>query len=103
MKTGILACAALAMTIAGAQAAPQRDEKVYAAVAANRAGALDLLKQIVNIDSGTGDVAGGAKVAAYSGTGSRRWARRSVRKNPKSPTFRTISLRYSTARAREKS
>ena len=52
------------MTIAGAQAAPQRDEKVYAAVAANRAGALDLLKQIVNIDSGTGDVAGGAKVAA---------------------------------------
>ena len=52
------------MTIAGAQAAPQRDEKVYAAVAANHAGALDLLKQIVNIDSGTGDVAGGAKVAA---------------------------------------
>ena len=31
---------------------------------ANRAGALDLLKQLVNIDSGTGDVAGGAKVAA---------------------------------------
>ncbi len=55
------------MTIAGAQAAPQRDEKVYAAVAANRAGALDLLKQIVNIDSGTGDVAGGAKVAAILG------------------------------------
>jgi glutamate carboxypeptidase len=67
MKTGLLACAALAMTIAGAQAAPQRDEKVYAAVAANRAGALDLLKQIVNIDSGTGDVAGGAKVAAILG------------------------------------
>ena len=67
MKTGFLACAALAMTIAIAQAAPQRDEKVYAAVAANRAGALDLLKQIVNIDSGTGDVAGGAKVAAILG------------------------------------
>ena len=67
MKTGFLACAALAMMIAGAQAAPQRDEKVYAAVAANRAGALDLLKQIVNIDSGTGDVAGGAKVAAILG------------------------------------
>jgi glutamate carboxypeptidase len=67
MKTGFLACAALAIMIAGAQAAPQRDEKVYAAVAANRAGALDLLKQIVNIDSGTGDVAGGAKVAAILG------------------------------------
>jgi len=67
MKAGLLACAALAMTIAGAQAAAQRDEKVYAAVAANRAGALDLLKQIVNIDSGTGDVAGGAKVAAILG------------------------------------
>ena len=64
MKTALMACAALAMTIAGAEAAPQRDEKVYAAVEANRAGALDLLKQIVNIDSGTGDVAGGTKVAA---------------------------------------
>ena len=64
MKTALLACAALAVMAASAQAAPQRDEKVYAAVEANRAGALDLLKQIVNIDSGTGDVAGGAKVAA---------------------------------------
>jgi glutamate carboxypeptidase len=64
-KTGLTAgAAALALMVAGAQAAPQRDEKVYAAVAANRAGALDLLKQIVNIDSGTGDVAGGTKVAA---------------------------------------
>jgi glutamate carboxypeptidase len=49
---------------AGAQAAPQRNDKVFAAVEANRAGALDLLKQIVNIDSGTGDVPGGTKVAA---------------------------------------
>ena len=38
--------------------------KVYAAVEANRAGFLDLLNQIVNIDSGTGDVAGGAKITA---------------------------------------
>ena len=64
MKAALMACAALAVTVAGAPAAPQRDEKVYAAVEANRAGALDLLKQIVDIDSGTGDVAGGTKVAA---------------------------------------
>jgi glutamate carboxypeptidase len=67
MKTALLACAALAMTIAGTHAAPQRDEKIWGAVEANRAGALDLLKQIVNIDSGTGDVAGGTKVAAILG------------------------------------
>ena len=64
MKTALMACAALAVMAASAQAAAaSRDEKVYAAVAANRAGALDLLKQIVNVDSGTGDVAGGTKVA----------------------------------------
>jgi glutamate carboxypeptidase len=57
------ACLALALAT-GAGAAPHRNEKVYAAVEANRAGALDLLKQIVNIDSGTGDMAGGTKVAA---------------------------------------
>ncbi|HXS08106.1 MAG TPA: glutamate carboxypeptidase [Rhizomicrobium sp.] len=63
MKTAWMAGAALAAMVAGAHAAPQRDEKVYAAVTANKAGAVDLLKQIVNVDSGTGDVAGGAKVA----------------------------------------
>lgn len=45
-------------------AAGHRNERVYAAVEANRAGALELLKQIVNIDSGTGDVAGGTQVEA---------------------------------------
>jgi glutamate carboxypeptidase len=44
--------------------AAARNEKVYQAVEANRSYALDLLKQIVNIDSGTGDVEGGAKVQA---------------------------------------
>ncbi|HEY0746064.1 MAG TPA: glutamate carboxypeptidase [Steroidobacteraceae bacterium] len=39
-----------------------RNEKVYRAVEANRTVALDLLKEIVNIDSGTGDVEGGTKV-----------------------------------------
>jgi glutamate carboxypeptidase len=49
--------------VGGAHAAP-RDEKVYRAVEANRSAVLDLLKEIVNIDSGTGDVEGGAKVEA---------------------------------------
>jgi glutamate carboxypeptidase len=53
-------CALLAVP---ASAAP-RNDKLYAAVEANRAGFLDLLGQIVNIDSGTGDVAGGDKVLA---------------------------------------
>lgn len=43
-------------------AASGRNDKVYQAVEANRMVALDLLKEIVNIDSGTGDVQGGAKV-----------------------------------------
>ena len=41
-----------------------RSEPVYRAAEANRAGALELLQQIVDIDSGTGDVEGGAKVDA---------------------------------------
>jgi glutamate carboxypeptidase len=49
---------------AGIAAAAPRNEAVWRAVQQNRAGAIDLLKQIVNIDSGTGDVAGGDKVAA---------------------------------------
>jgi glutamate carboxypeptidase len=53
----LLACSATCNAAA-------RDDKVYQAVEANRSYALDLLKQIVNIDSGTGDVEGGAKVEA---------------------------------------
>lgn len=49
---------------AGMAATAHRNAKVYKAVLANRAGALELLKLIVDIDSGTGDVAGGAKVEA---------------------------------------
>jgi glutamate carboxypeptidase len=45
-------------------AAAARNDKVYQAVQANRAVALDLLKEIVNIDSGTGDIEGGTKVEA---------------------------------------
>src|SRR5208283_3696028 len=45
-----------------AHAATIRNEAVYQAVEASRAGALELLKTIVNIDSGSGDVAGGNRV-----------------------------------------
>jgi glutamate carboxypeptidase len=45
-------------------AAAHRNDKVYQAAVAGRIGALDLLKSIVDIDSGTGDVAGGAAVLA---------------------------------------
>jgi glutamate carboxypeptidase len=56
--------AALAVIFAtGAGAAP-RNDSVFRASEANRAGALELLQQIVNIDSGTGDAEGGAKVEA---------------------------------------
>ncbi len=48
----------------GGAAFAARNEPVYHAVEANRAGALELLQQIVDIDSGTGDVEGGAKVDA---------------------------------------
>jgi glutamate carboxypeptidase len=49
---------------ADAHASAHRNDKVYQAAIANREGALALLEEIVDIDSGTGDVAGGAKVEA---------------------------------------
>ena len=104
-KTALMACAALAvMAITGAHAAPQRDEKVYAAVQANKAGALDLLKQIVNIDSGTGDVAGGNKVAAHPGGAAESAGRGGAAlRKAKRPIFPTMWSRCSTARARARS
>jgi glutamate carboxypeptidase len=54
----------LALVVESDALAAVRNEKVYQAVEANRSVALDLLKEIVNIDSGTGDVDGGAKVEA---------------------------------------
>ena len=44
--------------------AAHRDEAVFKAAQNNRAAVLKLLEQVVNIDSGTGDVAGGAQVEA---------------------------------------
>ena len=63
-KISLAAGFALLALTAPAATAPRRDDKVYAAAQSNRDGAIALLRQIVNIDSGTGDVAGGAKVAA---------------------------------------
>jgi glutamate carboxypeptidase len=61
-KTALAALCATLLVTPGLAAS--RDDKVYAAVQANRAGFLDLLGRIVNIDSGTGDVAGGARITA---------------------------------------
>ena len=61
MKKTALAALFAALAVLPAGAAP-RDDKVYAAAEASRADFLGLLSQIVNIDSGTGDVPGGAKV-----------------------------------------
>ncbi len=58
LATGLCALLVLPAAAAG------RNDKLYAEVEAGRAGFLDLLAQIVNIDSGTGDVAGGDKVLA---------------------------------------
>jgi glutamate carboxypeptidase len=67
MRTILPAMIAMALTWVGcasAQASPHRNDKVYQAAMAGRAGALDLLREIVDIDSGTGDVAGGTQVEA---------------------------------------
>jgi glutamate carboxypeptidase len=64
-KRLLAALSAILFTLAATtHAAPARNDKVYQAVQANRSVALDLLKEIVNIDSGTGDVEGGNKVDA---------------------------------------
>ncbi len=58
-----IASALACVYAAAAGAASHRNPRVYGAVEARRADALALLEQIVNVDSGTGDVAGGEKVA----------------------------------------
>ena len=62
LPAGAIATALTLICTASAGAAPQRNDRVFQAAAANRAQALELLEKIVDIDSGTGDVAGGAKV-----------------------------------------
>jgi glutamate carboxypeptidase len=58
----IVAATTLALLAGAASAAGKRDESVNRAVEASRAGALDLLKSIVSIDSGSGDIPGGERV-----------------------------------------
>src|SRR5512140_1810530 len=64
----ILMAAAGALVAASAQAAAPpggpKDAKVWAAAEAARPAQLKLLEQVVNIDSGTGDVEGGRRIAA---------------------------------------
>lgn len=60
-----LAAAAIALSTAAAApalAAPRKDEGLWKAAEAAREGQLKLLETLVNIDSGTGDVAGGNRV-----------------------------------------
>jgi len=63
---GLLAAAAGAALATGAAvaapAAPARDAKVWAAAEAAREGQVALLREVVSIDSGTGDAAGGNRV-----------------------------------------
>lgn len=61
-KLGLMATALV--FVAGTAVAAPRNAQVYKAVEANRAGALDLLRDLVNIDSGSGDVEGGNRIAA---------------------------------------
>jgi len=63
-RAGVFAAALALVFGAGTAAAAHRNDSVYQAAVAHRAAALDLLGEIVNIDSGTGDVAGGAKIEA---------------------------------------
>jgi glutamate carboxypeptidase len=62
------ACAAALLACGQAQAAPAkaipRDARIWAAAQAARPGQLQLLQQVVDIDSGTGDADGGRKVEA---------------------------------------
>ncbi|HSC17941.1 MAG TPA: glutamate carboxypeptidase [Rhizomicrobium sp.] len=65
MKQWSLAAAiAGSMTCAGVAAQPASTNAIWKAAEAARAAQLDLLRTLVNIDSGTGDVDGGGRVAA---------------------------------------
>jgi glutamate carboxypeptidase len=61
-KLTTVAAASLALLAGVADAAARPDKQVYEAVEASRAGALDLLKSIVDIDSGSADIQGSERV-----------------------------------------
>ncbi len=61
------AAALLALPAHASGKAPIKDAKVWAAAEAAQAPELKLLEQVVNIDSGTGDVEGGRRIATILG------------------------------------
>jgi glutamate carboxypeptidase len=63
-RTSFAIAAALLALALPVQAQPKPDARVHAAAEARRAEAIELLKEIVNIDSGTGDIAGNNRVLA---------------------------------------
>jgi glutamate carboxypeptidase len=66
MRSVLMAAGAALVLTGAAQALPKpqpKDAKVAAAAQAARDGELKLLEQVVNVDSGTGDVEGGQRIA----------------------------------------
>src|SRR5439155_16608538 len=59
---GLLGAGALLAAATAAAAPAGRDDRLWAAAQAAREAQVALLRDVVNVDSGTGDVAGGAKV-----------------------------------------
>ena len=62
-RSGVIAVATALLGLAHAACAAEKNAKVLAAAEAARSPQLQLLEQVVNVDSGTGDVEGGRKVA----------------------------------------
>src|SRR5690242_2525281 len=62
--TAIVAATSLAVLAGVANGAAKRNGPVYRAVEASREGALELLKTIAGVDSGSGDIPGGERVEA---------------------------------------
>jgi glutamate carboxypeptidase len=62
MRAAMMAALLAAVAMPAAAKAPGKDAKVWAAAEAARAAQLQTLEQVVNVDSGTGDVEGGRKV-----------------------------------------
>src|SRR3954454_12005892 len=71
MKLGLIAAACgvalLGLPVEAAPKPPAKDAKLWAAAEAAKTAQLKLLEQVVNVESGTGDVEGGRKVAAILG------------------------------------
>ena len=68
MSARVIAAASVAvllgLPVQAAPASSARDAKLWAAAQAARPAQLQLLEQVVNVDSGTGDIEGGRKIAS---------------------------------------